>query len=340
MGTVDIKMTAIADEIREISGETELLGLDAMAQGAQNANSEIALQVELLSQATEALKGKASVEGYEKGVAKGFQDALDKRTELTVTANGEYDPKGESTGFNKVNVNVTFENKLAKVADRSITELTANDLYGVTTIGTYAFGYCNKLNSVEFPETLISIGNNAFNGCYLLRSIEIPTSLSSLGDDAFSGCSAIASEVVINGNVKIVGNNAFYNCQKIPSIVLHEGIEKIGNSAFQVCYALKEVYIPNSVREIGMQAFRSCKAIEKVTIGNGITKINANAFTDNTELKSVTIKATTPPSIQSTTFQNVPSDCAFYVPSASVEAYKSATNWSARADYIFPIEEV
>ena len=35
-----------------------------------------------------------------------------------------------------------------------------------------------------------------------------------------------------------------------------------------------------------------------------------------------------------------PADCAIKVPASSVEAYKSATNWSARADYIVVYEEV
>ena len=58
--SVNTKMTAIADEIRELSGTTGKLGLDAMATKVGDANDEIAEQVSLLSQAVAALEGKAA----------------------------------------------------------------------------------------------------------------------------------------------------------------------------------------------------------------------------------------------------------------------------------------
>lgn len=58
--TVKSKMTAIADEIRELSGTTGAMGLDAMATHIGDANTEVDNQVELLAQAVAALEGKAS----------------------------------------------------------------------------------------------------------------------------------------------------------------------------------------------------------------------------------------------------------------------------------------
>lgn len=57
--SVNSKMTAIADEIRELSGTTELMGLDAMATHAGEANTDVATQTELLAQIIAALEGKA-----------------------------------------------------------------------------------------------------------------------------------------------------------------------------------------------------------------------------------------------------------------------------------------
>lgn len=58
--TVKSKMTAIADEIRELSGTTSSLGLDAMATHVGEANDEIGSQTELLAQIVSALEGKAA----------------------------------------------------------------------------------------------------------------------------------------------------------------------------------------------------------------------------------------------------------------------------------------
>lgn len=56
MEELNLKMTAIANEIRELSGATEKLGLDAMATNVSEGNDEIALQKELLEQAIAELE--------------------------------------------------------------------------------------------------------------------------------------------------------------------------------------------------------------------------------------------------------------------------------------------
>lgn len=54
------KITSIADEVRELSGTTELMGLTAIASNVGEANSEINNQAELLAQIISALDGKAA----------------------------------------------------------------------------------------------------------------------------------------------------------------------------------------------------------------------------------------------------------------------------------------
>lgn len=57
--SVNTKMTAIADEIRTLSGTTDPMGLDAMATNVSNANEEIADQEALMEQLRSALEGKS-----------------------------------------------------------------------------------------------------------------------------------------------------------------------------------------------------------------------------------------------------------------------------------------
>lgn len=59
---------------------------------------------------------------------------------------------------------------------------------GVTTIGNYAFYFCQKLTSVSIPNSVTSIGSYAFDGCSSLISIMIPNSVTSIGEDAFRDC--------------------------------------------------------------------------------------------------------------------------------------------------------
>lgn len=65
MATVNEKMTAIADEIRTLSGTTSAMGLDAMASNVGDANDTISDQTGLLNQVKAALEGKAGGSGVE-----------------------------------------------------------------------------------------------------------------------------------------------------------------------------------------------------------------------------------------------------------------------------------
>ena len=81
-------------------------------------------------------------------------------------------------------------------------------------------------------------------------------------------------------------------------------------------------------------AFSSCTSLASVTIPSSVTSIGTTAFSGCTGLTSVTSLNTTPPTIKTNTFSDVPADCAIYVPAASVDTYKAASGWSNRAAYI------
>ena len=61
---------------------------------------------------------------------------------------------------------------------------------------------------------------------------------------------------------------------------------------------------------------------------------SSTVFYNNTSCASLTVHAETPPTIGNNTITGLKADCAIYVPAASVDAYKAAQYWSARASYI------
>lgn len=73
MATVNEKMTAIADEVRALSGTSDALGLDAMATNIESANTEVGAQTDLLAQVATALETKG-INGYNTG----YRDATNK----------------------------------------------------------------------------------------------------------------------------------------------------------------------------------------------------------------------------------------------------------------------
>ena len=121
---------------------------------------------------------------------------------------------------------------------KKVTSFTIPD--SVTSIGNYAFYYCNSLTSVVIPDSVTSIGNYAFAYCDSLTSVEIPDSVTSIGNYAFYYCNSLTS-VVIGDSVTSIGNYAFYYCNSLTSVAIPDGVTSIGESAFESCYSLTSI---------------------------------------------------------------------------------------------------
>ena len=105
-----------------------------------------------------------------------------------------------------------------------------------------------------------------------------------------------------------------------------------------MCNNLVSVRMSAFVTSIGTSAFWGCSSLEGIIIPASVTKIGSSAFWGCGSLTSIVVKATTPPTGDSYMF-NGTENSQIYVPSGSVEAYKSAQYWSDYAERIQAIEE-
>ena len=135
-----------------------------------------------------------------------------------------------------------------------------------------------------------------------------------------------------------IGNYAFYSCTHLTSITIPDSVTSINGNAFQGCSGLTSITIPDSVTSIGGNAFYSCTSLTSVTIPDSVTSIGFFAFYGCSNLATITVKATTPPTLidSSAIPDNV---TAIYVPSDSVDAYKSTGGWRSYANKIQAIQE-
>ena len=174
----------------------------------------------------------------------------------------------------------------------------------------YDRSYSGAINDIRIGSGVTSIGISAFYNCYALQNITIPSGVTSIEIGAFNGCYALQS-ITIPSNVTSIEAGMFSGCYALQSITIPSGVTNIKSAAFQYCYTLRSVTIPSSVTSIGNNAFYNCYAVTEYHF-----------------------QRTTPPTLGTTPFSGIIAGTIIYVPSAAVNDYKTASNWSTYASYM------
>lgn len=198
--------------------------------------------------------------------------------------------------------------------DESATEVVIpSEIDGipVTTIGVYAFYYCEDLASVTIPDSVKTIKRFAFGFCTSLTSVTIPEGVTELGDEVFHSCENLTT-VSIPGSVSSIGGDVFYNtpwlAQKraedplvIINNVLVDGqtfqgymaipdtVTMIANNSCEHNASLTDVEIPDTVTYIGRAAFYDCPSLTSIVIPDSVTEMGTTVFSDCTSLINVSI---------------------------------------------------
>ena len=142
-------------------------------------------------------------------------------------------------------------------------------------------------------------------------AIKMPATGTSVGASAFSGNDGITS--VDFNNVTKIGKSAFQSSKTLVSIVGTK-IQEIEQAAFALS-SLSEATLPATLTTIGKMAFMNCKGLTKVTV-----------------------KATTPPTVQANTFNGINANAILYVPKGTKTAYEAQANWKNKFKEIKELE--
>ena len=111
------------------------------------------------------------------------------------------------------------------------------------SIGDYAF-YVTSGNSrlngtITLPESLTTVGQYAFRYCN--ADFILPSTITTLGSYAFANCANFTHQVVLT-SITSIPTYAFYYCSSLRSIIIGEDVTSIGNYAFAYCSGLDEIW--------------------------------------------------------------------------------------------------
>ena len=123
--------------------------------------------------------------------------------------------------------------------------------------------------------------------------------------------------------------------RSLTSITIPSGVTKIGKQAFLFYSGLTSITIPDSVTYIGESAFQQCTGLTSIKIPNSVTYIGDSAFYVCSNLAEVDMSTYTSvpqlggdPEDVNYVFDSCSSRLQIKVPSALVNEWKAAENWS------------
>ncbi len=187
------------------------------------------------------------------------------------------------------------------------------------TIGVY------DSTDTETGLKVTAIGNHAYQsvnfGAATLNTGKYVTSIG-----AFAFASANVIDVVLQ-SVEIVNNRGFTS-SKIQNLTANN-LKTVDIYAFSGCNSLLHINLP-AIETIGDRGFTS-SSILTINLGENLRSLT-NCFHTTTVLQEVIIRA--PIYIASGgAFQNsIPATAKLYVPTSTVDSYRSNTSWNAFAD--------
>ena len=183
----------------------------------------------------------------------------------------------------------------------------------IAEIGEGAFADCG-LHGISIPKNVTKIAKEAFRKCKDLKKIEVTKATTDIDPLAFQYCENLTDINVEKENTKYSSVDGYLLSHDKKELILFPpgkanskftllppSIETIGENSFFNCEKLTNVTIPNKVKSIGKRAFGLCKNLKVITFlcddmipaANINTAKNEMSFDDGTQagdmFKNITI---------------------------------------------------
>ena len=259
---------------------------------------------------------------------------LNKSTTSIMTVNWGDGTTSTSTTSGNFNLNHTYSSAgyYIVTVDNSLggTYTLAQDwLAPLFVTGTYNY----ILTSVYFGSHITYIPSNCFDYNYSLKYVSFSPGINEIHQSAFRNCGKI--DFFSYANITNIGYFSLIGFS-LSTVVVKNTLTTLGLSFLDSLSVINFTFPPTTTT-IGQAAFRNCK-LKIIILGGSMTSIADYVFYNCNSVEQFVILAVVPPTLQNiNSFTGINQLCRIYVPDASVTAYKTATNWSTYANYIYPL---
>lgn len=243
---------------------------------------------------------------------------------------------------------------------------TINFNEGIQRIKQRAFLSNRGFTSIKLPNSLKYMDKFVFNTCGNLESITIGEGMRMFYHDGSTNYSGYNVAYGMFGATQLntVTWNAIDCYDFVQSAYSPFTTESITGTTDHTKNTIKNVYFGDKVKHIPACIFWKCQNISNtIVIPESCERIGDRAFQACTGIRTVIVKAKTPPLLSPEKYESNPNatfassdgknsvfrqyttrwivmpNLTIYVPSESLNAYKTDPNWSVYASIIKPIEE-
>lgn len=264
------------------------------------------------------------------------------------------------TGNASYNYSVLLTAKESTAAKNTVYQSCINKIElgsGINTIGGYGLGYLYELKLLTLPSNITQIGEYGLYYSISLQALVLPPIVAlsrafsasrikrvSIGRGArigvygFANCGNLQKAMISNQYGNAVDSYCFSTCTALKIAVLPDTIYYNINyeGMFLNCYSLKKVYFSQTASTLWGSGFKECYSLTELEVPSSVSSIGGMALQNCYALVKLKFARSTPASVSaSSAFQNLPTDCKIYVPSGSLSAYTTATNYPDPNTYTY-----
>ena len=270
---------------------------------------------------------------------------------------------GDDVARSIVNKTITAysDNEITTVgayAFNGCNKMTSVNLQNATSVGDNAFNGCSALTDVSV-ENAKTVGSGAFKDCTSLTRLDLPKATVLNGYIVYN-CSSLKE---LNIPSAVSGRGFAIAGSKVEHLNLPE-LTSSGSSVFRDATSLRTVYMPKLIKleqnlfmgdtafetatfpkvaSVATQAMERCSALTYVDLPI-CKRIDAKGLNKCSSLETLILRKSdaicTLGNVSAFTSTPIESGTGYvYVPSALVDSYRTATNWSTYANQFRAIED-